>query len=152
MMRTRWDLELAKYDTDVIAWSLQQAEFLRTAQFDKLDIEHLADEIEDVGKAEVREFERRMAELIASLIRWQYQPHLRGSQWTLIINGCRMQVHGMLKETPSLAVELKKPRFCSHVWADGARMAESVGGPYEKPYLTSPAENKSQGVLIAVDV
>jgi hypothetical protein len=43
------------YGDDVLLWSKQQAQALRDARFADLDIEHLADEIEDVGKAEKRE-------------------------------------------------------------------------------------------------
>jgi len=39
------------YDSDVIAWAQEQANLLRSGQFSRLDIEHIADEIEDVGKA-----------------------------------------------------------------------------------------------------
>lgn len=52
---------------DIISWSSEQAAYLRTKQFDKLDIENLAEEIEDMGKSEQREFESRMAVLQARL-------------------------------------------------------------------------------------
>ena len=38
-----------RYDEDVLLWSQQQARFLREGRFAELDIEHLADEIEDVA-------------------------------------------------------------------------------------------------------
>ena len=38
------------YDEDVFAWAFEQARFLREGRFDLLDIEHLADEIDDVWK------------------------------------------------------------------------------------------------------
>ena len=40
------------YDKDVILWAQEQAALLRSGQFSKLDLEHIADEIEDVGKTE----------------------------------------------------------------------------------------------------
>jgi len=42
------------YDTDVVAWANEQAAFIRAGRFDLVDIEHIADEIEDVGKSEFR--------------------------------------------------------------------------------------------------
>ena len=48
------------YDRDVILWSQEQARLLRAGRFSELDIEHLADEIEDVGKSEKRELASRM--------------------------------------------------------------------------------------------
>ncbi|KAG0163435.1 hypothetical protein DFQ30_000171 [Apophysomyces sp. BC1015] len=38
------------YEKDVVAWSNEQAALLRAGQFSALDIEHLAEEIEDVGR------------------------------------------------------------------------------------------------------
>ena len=52
------------YDQDIVAWANQQAEALRTGHFAQLDLEHLAEEIEDVGKSEQRELMSRMAILI----------------------------------------------------------------------------------------
>jgi hypothetical protein len=49
------------YDEDVYAWAFEQARFLREGRFDLLDIEHLADEIENVAKEEVRELIKRMS-------------------------------------------------------------------------------------------
>ena len=42
--------------------------------FCRLVLEHIAEEIEDVGKSEQRELETRMAVLLAHLLKWQYQP------------------------------------------------------------------------------
>ena len=60
-----------RYDKDVLLWSQEQARLLRAGRFDELDIEHLADEIEDVGKSEKRELANRMAVLLAHLLKWQ---------------------------------------------------------------------------------
>lgn len=38
------------YETDVVAWANEKARLLRAGCFDLLDIEHIAGEIEDVGK------------------------------------------------------------------------------------------------------
>jgi len=51
------------YDNDVMAWANEQARLLRAGCLDALDIEHIADEIEDVGKSEQRELASRMAVL-----------------------------------------------------------------------------------------
>ena len=65
------------YDKDVILWSEDQARLLRAGRFAELDIEHLADEIEDVGKSEKRELASRVAALLAHLLKWSSQPQTR---------------------------------------------------------------------------
>ena len=47
--------------------------------------EHLADEIENVGKSEQRELASLMIVLLAYLLKWQYQPGQRGSNWETTI-------------------------------------------------------------------
>jgi hypothetical protein len=43
---------LPAYEGDVVAWAQEQARLLRARRFDALNIEHIAEEIEDVGKSE----------------------------------------------------------------------------------------------------
>ena len=69
------------YDGDIIAWANEQARLLRDGLFSQLDIEHIAEEIEDVGKSEQRELENRMALLLAHLLKWEFQPSHRGNSW-----------------------------------------------------------------------
>ena len=53
------------YEKDIVAWASEQAAFIRAGRFDMLDLENVAEEIEDVGKSEQRELESCMAVLIA---------------------------------------------------------------------------------------
>lgn len=43
------------YDDDFYAWTHEQAELLRAGKFADADIEHIAQEIESMGKTEKRE-------------------------------------------------------------------------------------------------
>ena len=42
------------YDSDFYAWSLEQAELLRKGELAQADIEHIAEEIESMGRTEKR--------------------------------------------------------------------------------------------------
>ena len=64
---------LTRYEQDIVAWANEQATFVRNKQFDLLDLEHIAEEIEDVGKSEQRELASRMAVLLCHLLKWKYQ-------------------------------------------------------------------------------
>lgn len=52
------------YEADVIAWAQEQAALLRAGRLDEIDAEHIADEIEDVACAEIRELTKRVATLL----------------------------------------------------------------------------------------
>lgn len=107
-----------RYDQDVIAWAQEQAKLLRAGRFEALDIEHIAEEIEDVGKSEQRELESRMAVLIAHLLKWQYQPQRRSSSWERTIKVQRKDVMLRIKRTPSLNVALADAEWLGGAWRD----------------------------------
>ena len=48
-------------ETDVVAWASEQARLLRAGGFELLDRDHIAEEIEDVGKSDQRELASRMS-------------------------------------------------------------------------------------------
>lgn len=95
------------YDKDINAWAQEQARLLRAGRFEMLDIEHIAGEIEDVGKSEQRELASRMAVLLAHLLKWQYQPERRGASWEKTIKAQRKEIAYALDESPSLAPKLQ---------------------------------------------
>lgn len=59
------------YDTDYAAWSARTAELLRQRRFADLDIDHLVEELEDIGQR--HELVNRLRVLLARLLKWQYQ-------------------------------------------------------------------------------
>ena len=113
------------YDKDINAWAQEQARLLRAGRFEMLDIEHIAGEIEDVGKSEQRELASRMAVLLAHLLKWQYQPERRGASWEKTIKAQRKEIAYALGESPSLAPKLQEPRWLDMVWARA--VAQAVG-------------------------
>ncbi len=86
------------YDEDVVAWANEQARRLRAGEFHRLDIEHIADEIESVGKTEQQELVNRMAVLIAYLLKWQYQPSHRSRSWENTIREQRARCQRLKKD------------------------------------------------------
>ena len=94
------------YETDVIAWANEQAALLRAGRLAEIDIVHIAEEIEDVGKSEQRELASRMSLLLAHLLKWRYQPERRGSSWQRTIKEQRRAIAARIGETPSLKVSL----------------------------------------------
>ena len=116
------------YDKDVIAWANEQARLLRAGRFDALDIEHIADEIEDVGKSEKRELASRMAVLLAHMLKWQYQPGGRGNSWRRTIKEQRNRVGLCIDQTPSLKADLRNSVWWSDVWSDAVAKASQETG------------------------
>lgn len=116
------------YEQDIIAWANEQADLLRKKRFDLLDLEHIAEEIEDVGKSEQRELESRMAVLLAHLLKWQYQPTHRGSSWQRTIKDQRRMVMIRIKQTPSLKNFLQDNDWIQVAWIDAVTQAAKETG------------------------
>jgi hypothetical protein len=125
---------MANYNGDIIAWANEQARLLRAGQFDALDIEHIADEIEDVGKSEKSEFESRMAVLLAHLLKWQYQPERRGASWQKTIKEQRKGLTRRLTKTPSLKADLRDIDWWSEVWTDALDIATRETGRWYEAF------------------
>lgn len=116
------------YDNDVILWSEHEARLLRARRFAELDIEHLADEIEDVGKSEKREFASRMAVLLAHLLKWSFQPENRSNSWRATIALQRKRIALAIKTTPSLKAVMRDPDWREDMWLEALAQAQKETG------------------------
>jgi hypothetical protein len=94
------------YDTDFYQWANRQAELLRTGNLSEADIEHIAEEIESMGKSEKREFISRLTVLFVHLLKWQYQPSHQSKSWQLTIKEQRMMITDHLEDNPSLQAKI----------------------------------------------
>ncbi|WP_440682451.1 DUF29 domain-containing protein [Cysteiniphilum halobium] len=90
------------YDRDFYAWTLQTVKALREKAFDKVDIEHLVEEVESMGKSDFRELKSRLIVLIAHLLKWEYQESQRSTGWQGTIREQRNSIEDVLEDSPSL--------------------------------------------------
>ena len=116
------------YETDVVAWANEQAGFVRAGRFDQLDLEHIAEEIEDVGKSEQRELASRMAVLMAHLLKWEHQPARRSKSWQYTLTTQRKEVAYVISEAPSLRTKFSDERWLDIVWSKAKSQAERETG------------------------
>lgn len=121
------------YDEDLVAWAQEQARQLRAGWFELLDLEHLAEEIEDVGRSEQRELASRMAVLLAHLPKWWHQPERRGVSGQVTISGQREHLRRRLEKTPSLKAVPSGPDWWADAWLDAwIEAARELGGEIQR--------------------
>jgi hypothetical protein len=116
------------HNTDIIAWANQQAHLLRAGRLNEIDLEHIAEEIEDVGKSEQRELGSRMAVLLMHLLKWEFQPGHRSNSWISNIREQRKSVARRLEKTPSLKSSLTDDDWLEDVWLDARNAATKETG------------------------
>lgn len=94
------------YKTDFFAWTQEQSDLIRARRWSEIDVEHLAEEVEDMGKSEKRALESRLEILLMHLLKWQVQKDRRSNSWRRTIKDQRRRLDKHLSENPSLKAEL----------------------------------------------
>ena len=137
----------SQYEADFYQWSLEQAHLLRSGEWKAVDVEHLAEEIEDIGKSLRLEWESRLKVLIVQLLKWVFQPELRGMRWQLTIQEQREQLHELLADNPSLKNQMKAsldrtyPRAVKRAALETSLIEETF--PKECPFRLEDILNES---------
>lgn len=65
------------YTTDFNLWIQRTTDLLRERRWHEIDLEHLIEAIEDLGKSEWRGLTSQLTRLLLHLLKWQYQPQRR---------------------------------------------------------------------------
>ncbi len=123
-----------QYEQDFNAWIQQHIELLKQGRFNEIDVEHLIEELEDMGKSNLRELENRLIVLIAHLLKWQYQYQQLQNQWKTFTGGSwrgtiteqRTKIAKLLKQNPSLKKETQNA--ISAAYPDALKVAISETG------------------------
>lgn len=136
----------ALYETDYAAWARKNAELLRNKRFSDLDIDHLLEELSDMGRSEKNELESRLLILIAHLLKYQFQYHqlserwreFQGANWRTTIIEQRKRLQRRLKKSPGLESYL--PTAITDIYPDAVELAveetglSTVSFPESCPY------------------
>lgn len=123
------------YETDFFAWANQQASLLRSGDLRAADIDHIAEEIESMGRSEKRELLSRLAVLLMHLLKWQAQPTLRGNSWRATIKVQRRELERHLGDNPSLKAKL--PEVIEPAYGDALLLAARETGLAESSFPAS---------------
>jgi hypothetical protein len=106
----------ALYDEDFVRWTEEQAAALRRAKSVSaagtrrpnvpLDWEHLAEEIESLGKSERRELRSQITRILRHLLKLEVSPAAEPrAGWRATIDEARTEIEGLLEDSPSLRRE-----------------------------------------------
>jgi hypothetical protein len=121
------------------------AELLRSGRFSEIDLEHVAEEIEDLAKRERRSLYNRFVRLLEYLLNWQFQPERRGSSWARTIAEQRQRIQRLLDQNPSFRLAL--PDLTEKTYQDAAKLVSILTGRQnrispELPVFNRPASRR----------
>ena len=107
-------LNLNLYEEDYYAWTQEQVKFIKEKSIDKLDLQHLLEEISFMGAREKSELKNRLAILLMHLMKWKYQPSRQCKSWRYTINEQRDELRDLLEDNPSLRGKIAELLFKSY--------------------------------------
>jgi hypothetical protein len=90
------------YDTDFVEWTAHTAELLREGRLDAVDLEHLAEEIEDLGKSDRHTVLSHLHRLLLHEIKRKIQPERAEASWRHSITTSRARIRFKIADSPSL--------------------------------------------------
>jgi hypothetical protein len=129
------------YEKDFDLWLEQTINQLKSQQFEQLDIEHLIEELTDLGKSNKRSLESNLIILIAHLLKIQQDaPEIMKGSWLDSISEHRQRILYDLEEIPSLKSHLETaiakvyPSSRKLAIKEGKRAKFGVRVPLEKEY------------------
>ena len=135
------------YDRDFYAWAAEQAALLRAGKVAQADVARIAEEIETLGRSEKRELVSRLTVLLQHLLKWRFQPALRGHSWRLSIDNSRDAIEDHLADNPSLKAQLPAAMAAAYRYARRQAAIESglavTSFPSDSPWTFDEAMRDS---------
>jgi RNase P protein component len=107
-MRVMGALTKTLYDTDFVEWAAATAELLRQGRLDEVDLEHVAEEIQDLADMKKAAVRSQMRRLLMHLIKLRIQPERAGTSWRRSIIGARDEIEDLVEDSPSLRRHLQE--------------------------------------------
>ncbi|MCX8000762.1 MAG: DUF29 domain-containing protein [Leptospiraceae bacterium] len=96
-------LDLKKlYEEDENLWLFENAKLLREGKLELVDIEHIAEFLEDMGRRDFREVFSRLKILIMHLLKWIFQKEKRSNSWKFTIRNQRDELNSDFETSRNL--------------------------------------------------
>lgn len=96
----------ALHDEDFHAWTHRQAALIKAGRISELDLNHMAEELEDLGHETYRRLESALTILFTHMLKWDYQSNRRTRSWEATIREQRKRIARLLEKNPSLQSKL----------------------------------------------
>ena len=82
----------ADYATDFYGGATDTAAKIRSGRLSEVDLEHVAEEIDSLGKSEQPQLSNRLVILIAHMLKWEFQPGQQKPGWMSTIKQQRFRI------------------------------------------------------------
>jgi uncharacterized protein DUF29 len=111
------------YEEDFYAWSKAQAGLLRAGRYAELDLEHLIEEVDDLGDALKRSVRNRLRTIMEHLLKLQHSPAQDPrSAWRATVRTQRIRLRDGLKAS----IRREVGSELAELYADARALAEGA--------------------------
>jgi serine phosphatase RsbU (regulator of sigma subunit) len=112
------------YERDFYAWTQDQAAALRAlperVRPNTLDVEHLAEEIEDLGRSQRAAAQSLIRQILIHLLKLAFHPDQRArAHWRQETREFRVQLESIFEASPSL--QARRAELAAWAWARASR-------------------------------
>ncbi len=121
-------LSTTAYADDIYGWAMEQAAALRAGNLSVLDRKNLAEEIESLGRSELRSLVSAWRVVLLHMLKCDHQPERHTRSWALSICDQRDEAADILADSPGLKSRLDEAMARAY---RGARVdaAREIGLP-----------------------
>lgn len=109
------------HEQDFFKWSKEQSNFIKRKEFQRLDLDNLAEEIESLGISQRNELISHLKILLMHMLKCEFQNKTTKS-WLRSIRNARLEIFFLLKQNPSL--KRKVPEAINFAYEHARYMAE----------------------------
>jgi predicted DNA-binding ribbon-helix-helix protein len=102
------------YDADLYTWVQEQVALLRAGELAALDLQNIAEELSDVGRAQYHQLESALRVLLMHMLKWDRQPEHRTPSWIYSIREQRRRYERILAQNPGLKPRLEEARDAAY--------------------------------------
>lgn len=95
-----------RYEEDAYGWAAHTVQLLKEKKMNEVDFDGIIEELEEMGISNKHALISRLSVVISHLLKWQYQPTMRGHSWIYSIREQRKQSRVHIKDNPSLKSKL----------------------------------------------
>nr|WP_286395017.1 DUF29 domain-containing protein [Pseudanabaena mucicola] len=91
----------ALYEMDFNLWLKETVNLLCKGDVEKLDLENLAEEIEDMENSRKDALESNLIRVLQHLLKWKYQPQKQTNSWKASITEHSLSLNKAFKKVPA---------------------------------------------------
>lgn len=121
-----------EHKTDYYGWLMHNITLLHQKRFSEVDMDHITEELIDMGGSIRGELGSRLTTLLCHLLKWKFQPRLRGNSWKRTLVEQRIQIARLMEDNPSLKHEITKKM--ERAYEDALRLATLETGIAKKKF------------------